>query len=41
LEAFNIIKSLIFPLMRVRLHVLVRELFGDVTQLFADQNFMA
>jgi len=39
-RSFNIIKSLIFLLIRVRLQVLVRELLVDVTELLGDQNFM-
>jgi len=40
LETFNIIKSLIFPLIHVRLPGLLRELLGDATELLDDQNFM-
>jgi len=39
-RSFNITKSLIFLLIRVRLQVLVRELLVDVTELLGDQNFM-
>jgi len=39
-HSFNITKSLIFLLIRVRLQVLVRELLVDVTELLGDQNFM-